>query len=48
MQEKGGQRGRKSVGRWGNLALMAVHCRPASGGKPMHHSKALSRVHSYD
>lgn len=36
---------RRSVGRWGNLALIAVHCREVWGGKPMHHTAA---VHSYD
>lgn len=39
---------RRSVGRWGNLALIAVHCHEAQGGKHMHHSVALSGVQSYD
>lgn len=39
---------RRSAGRWGNLALIAVYGREARGGKPMHHTVAVSRVHSYD
>lgn len=39
---------RRSAGRWGNSALIAVHRRQARGGKPMHHTVAVSGVHSYD
>lgn len=39
---------RRSAGRWGNLALIAVHCPEVWQEKPMHHTVALSKVHSYD
>lgn len=39
---------RRSAGRWGNLALITVHCPEVWQGKPMHHTVALSKVHSYD
>lgn len=39
---------RRSAGRWGNSALIAVHHRQARGGRPMHHTVAVSGVHSYD
>lgn len=39
---------RRSVGRWDNLALNAVHCREVWGRKPMHHTAAVSRVLFYD
>lgn len=39
---------RRSAGHWGNLALIAVPCREARGGKPMHHTVAVSGVNFYD
>lgn len=44
VQQRDGSRGkrRRRAGRSGNSALIAVRCHGARGGKPMHHSVALS------